>query len=271
MLEPNAPAGSGSPGSPPLIEFEAVSKLYETDAYTIRALDRVDLRIETGEFVAVMGPSGSGKSTLMNIIGCLDRPTSGAYRLEGVEVGEMSDSGRAHIRRAVFGFVFQSYNLIARMPAVKQVELPLLYQNAPNRRQRALEALELVGIADRAWHLPTQLSGGQQQRVAIARSLVVNPRLILADEPTGALDTRTSEEIMTTVRQLADERGITVLLVTHEQDIARYSDRLIRMRDGRIISDLPTSTALAEAPLGPNAGSAAWARSVTGGDANGGT
>ncbi len=230
-----------------LIELSAVSRLYTTEAFTIRALDSVDLSISGGEFVAVMGASGSGKSTLMNIIGCLDRPTSGHYYLDGVDVGGLTDNERAYIRRGVFGFVFQSYNLIARMPAVKQVELPLVYQNAPDRRQRALEALALVGLSDRVEHLPTQLSGGQQQRVAIARSLVVNPRLILADEPTGALDTRASEELMVILRELSDERGITVLLVTHEREIAEHADRLIRMRDGRGVEDAPIRQAFPEA------------------------
>ncbi|MDA1004833.1 MAG: ABC transporter ATP-binding protein [Chloroflexi bacterium] len=220
-----------------MIRFDHVSKTYVTEADTVHALRDVTLEIAGGEFVAIMGQSGSGKSTMMNIIGCLDRPTSGSYSLEGHDVGRLPDAVRAKLRGRAFGFIFQSYNLLPRLSAIEQVELPLIYQRVPNRRALAAEALARVGLADRAHHGPTQLSGGQQQRVAIARSLVVNPRVILADEPTGALDTKTGGEVMTLLSKLVDEQGITVVVVTHEQSVADYTRRALRMRDGTIIED----------------------------------
>lgn len=226
-----------------MIRLEAVTKVYHA-AGNIIALDQVALAINRGEYVAIMGASGSGKSTLMNVVGCLDRPTSGRYLFEGRDVGRMSDDALAGLRSREFGFVFQQFNLLPRMSAVEQVELPLVYQKVRNRRRLAKEALAGVGLADRMWHSPTQLSGGQQQRVAIARALVVNPRVVLADEPTGALDTRTSEEVMDLFTGLVRDHGITVVLVTHEADIAAYADRQVRMRDGHIVEDVRKNDAL---------------------------
>ena len=243
-------AGSDPGGTPArpapraFLTLEGVSKVYRVGEHDIYGLADVNVSIEAGEFVAVMGPSGSGKSTLMNIIGCLDRPTTGDYYLDGVEVSRLPDLSRARLRRMVFGFVFQSYNLIPRSSALQQVELPLMYQRASHRRERAMEALALVGLADRAWQRPSQMSGGKQQRVAIARSLAVNPRIVVADEPTGALDSRTSDEIMEIFTRLTQQRGITVVMVTHEPDVAQFSQRLIRMRDGRIVEDGPTARVL---------------------------
>jgi len=232
------------PGGRAFLSLEGVSKVYRVGEHDIYGLADVSVSIEAGEFVAVMGPSGSGKSTLMNIIGCLDRPTAGDYFLDGVEVSRLPDLSRARLRRMVFGFVFQSYNLIPRSTALQQVELPLMYQRASHRRERAMEALSLVGLADRAWQRPSQMSGGEQQRVAIARSLAVSPRIIVADEPTGALDSRTSDEIMEIFTRLTQQREITVVMVTHEPDVAQFSQRLIRMRDGRIVEDGPTDRVL---------------------------
>jgi len=197
------------------------------------ALNGVSLRIEPREMVSIIGPSGSGKSTLMHIIGCLDKPTSGEYRLEGVQVSKLNDNKLAEIRNKKVGFVFQSFNLLPRNTALDNVELPLIYGGAGNRRQRALQALESVGLAQRAHHRPNELAGGEQQRVAIARALINNPSLILADEPTGNLDTQTSKEIMLLFQKL-NEQGITIVLVTHEADIAAYTQRSIKMRDGKI-------------------------------------
>ena len=227
-------AGSGTP----LISLEDVSKVYRMGEVEVPALQHVDLRIEEGEFVAVMGPSGSGKSTLMNIVGCLDRPTSGRYRLAGAEMGGLSRARLAEVRNREIGFVFQHFNLLPRTSAMENVELPLVYAGLPGRerQERALRALARVGLADRADHQPNQLSGGQQQRVAIARAMVNDPHLILADEPTGALDTRTSMEVMQIFQELG-RAGVTILLVTHEADIGRCAGRMMSMRDGRILSD----------------------------------
>ena len=220
-----------------MINIENISKIYQVGNQQIRALDDVSLKIERGEYLAIMGASGSGKSTMMNVIGLLDRPTSGHYYFEGHDVGRISDDARTNLRSREFGFVFQQFNLLPRMSAIEQVELPLVYQNVHSRRRLAREALIRVGLRERMDHRPTQLSGGQQQRVAIARALVVKPRVVLADEPTGALDTHTSEEVMDILGGLVRDEGITVILVTHEADIAAYADRVVRMRDGHIVED----------------------------------
>ena len=222
-----------------VIEMEALSKVYRTGALTVTALDGVTLSINHGEYVAVMGPSGSGKSTMMNILGCLDIPTSGRYRLDGVPVDGLSEDELAAVRNRKIGFVFQSFNLLPRYDALENVALPLLYAGVPKaeRRRRAQEALERVGLGDRMNHRPGELSGGQRQRVAVARALVTRPSLILADEPTGNLDTATSAEIMRLFGEV-HAAGNTVVLVTHEDDIARYAHRIIRLRDGRIESDI---------------------------------
>ena len=231
-----------------LIELEHVSKIYGADDAEVRALDDVTLSVPAGQFVAVMGASGSGKSTLMNVIGLLDRPTRGTYRLAGRDVGGLSRNELARIRNETLGFVFQSFNLLPRTSARENVELPLLYSGVPTRERsaRALAALARVGLADRALHTPGQLSGGQQQRVAIARALVGNPKLILADEPTGQLDSRASMELMRLLQELV-KGGITIVLVTHELDIGRCAERVITMRDGRIVSDAPQAPASAGA------------------------
>ncbi len=228
----------------PAIEIENLYKTYRLGEVSVEALRDVTLTIERGEFIAVMGPSGSGKSTLMNLLGCLDRPTSGTYRLDGDDVGILTRDALAGIRRKKIGFVFQGFNLLSRMTSLENVELPMIYENIASsvRRARALEALRAVGLLDRERHLPNQMSGGEQQRVAIARAIVNTPSLLLADEPTGNLDSATSIEIMRIFQGLADERGITLVLVTHETDIARYSKRIVRFRDGRIIADEPVRT-----------------------------
>ena len=224
-----------------LIVCRDLVKIYQLGEMEVRALRGVSLTIETGECVAIMGASGSGKSTLMNILGCLDVPTSGTYRLEGTDVSTLGGSRLAEIRNQKIGFVFQNFNLIPRTTARENVQLPLFYRGMPAGEQRALalRALQRVGLADREHHHPAQLSGGQQQRVAIARALVTNPSIILADEPTGNLDSQASREIMDTLTQLNLE-GITIILVTHEADIARYAHRIIMMKDGVIQSDRPT-------------------------------
>jgi putative ABC transport system ATP-binding protein len=224
---------------PPLIEFRRVGKTYGAGEAVVRALERVDLVIREGEFVAIMGPSGSGKSTAMNIIGCLDLPTSGSYRFKGVDVGGLDHSQRALLRRHYIGFVFQGFNLLARTTAVENVELPLIYRGMGLRERRALafEALERVGLKDRAGHTPGELSGGQQQRVAIARAIVTRPAVLLADGPTGNVDTRTSHEIMDLISGLNRDAGISVIMVTHEPDIADYAHRLVRFVDGHIEAD----------------------------------
>lgn len=223
-----------------IIELQDIVKIYQAGDVEVRAVGGVSLIIQPGEFAAIMGASGSGKSTLMNIIGCLDQPTDGLYRLDGTDVSRLSPEERAEIRNEKIGFVFQGFNLLARTSARDNIELPMLYAQPPLRRkeqrERADKALEVVGLTDRADHLPNQLSGGQQQRVAIARSLVMNPSLLLADEPTGNLDTQTGIEIMDAFQTLND-RGITIVMVTHELDIAQYAKRNVVMRDGKILSD----------------------------------
>ncbi len=222
----------------PLIALRGASKVYRTGDVEVAALKGVDFTVEAGEFVAIMGSSGSGKSTMMNILGCLDRPTTGRYLLEGQDVSRLDRTELAVVRNRTLGFVFQSFNLLARTSALENVELPLLYAgvSARERRRRAREALERVGLGERLEHHPRQLSGGQQQRVAIARALVNRPRLLLADEPTGNLDSRTSVEVMVLFQELRRE-GITLVLVTHEPDIAGYAGRVVVMKDGRILSD----------------------------------
>ncbi len=221
-----------------LIEMHDVEKVYRLDGIAVPALRGVSLTIGPGEFVAVMGPSGSGKSTCMNILGCLDRPTTGTYTLDGTDVTTLDDTALARLRSRRLGFVFQSFNLLPRTPAIENVELPLVYAGVPNRREKALAALAAVGLADRADHLPTQLSGGQQQRVAIARALVTEAPIILADEPTGNLDSGTANEIMAIFERLS-RQGITIVLVTHEPDIAAHALRHVQFRDGRIVRDAP--------------------------------
>ncbi|MGH9766931.1 MAG: ABC transporter ATP-binding protein [Blastocatellia bacterium] len=225
----------------PVIKLDHVHKIYKMGDIEVHALRGISLTIRQGEFVAVMGVSGSGKSTMMNIIGCLDQPTRGVYVLDGQDVSKLSKDDRADIRNQKIGFVFQGFNLLARTSAIENVELPMLYAgiDTAERKRRAQEALEAVGLAGRENNHPNQLSGGQQQRVAIARALVNHPTIILADEPTGALDSRTSVEVMEIFQRLNRERGITLLLVTHEHDIAEYARRVIIFRDGKIKSDEP--------------------------------
>lgn len=225
---------------PPLIEFRGVNKVYGSGAAAVHALADVDLVIETGEFVAIMGPSGSGKSTAMNIIGCLDTPTSGNYLFNGHEIGVLHRNQRALIRRHLLGFVFQGFNLLARTTAAENVELPLIYRGlaVDERRELARRALATVGLAGREGHTSGELSGGQQQRVAIARAIVTEPKVLLADEPTGNLDTKTSREIMDLITSLNRDHDMTVVMVTHETDIAAYARRIIRFVDGRIESDV---------------------------------
>jgi putative ABC transport system ATP-binding protein len=225
----------------PLLRVQDLVKTYQVGDVAVRALRGVTLEVEKGEFVAVVGPSGSGKSTFMHILGCLDRPTSGEYWLEDRDVSRLNDDDLSAIRNRQIGFVFQGFNLLARTSAVENVELPLLYGpakvGAAERRKRASAALQAVGLADRAEHHPNQLSGGQQQRVAIARALLNNPSILFADEPTGNLDSRTSVEVMDIFQRLKDERGITIVLITHEQQVAEYGSRIIAFKDGQIVSD----------------------------------
>ncbi len=223
----------------PVVRVENLRKIYTLGEGEVVALGGIDLQIDPGEFVAVMGPSGSGKSTFMQITGLLDNPTSGSYYFEGIDASNLDADARADIRSRRLGFVFQSYNLLPRTSAVENVELPMVYAGVPDaqRRRIALEKMQIVGVDHLAHHHPNQMSGGQQQRVAIARSLVNNPALILADEPTGALDTKTSEDVMRLFQELNTEAGITIMLVTHEPDVARHARRIVTFRDGHILSD----------------------------------
>jgi putative ABC transport system ATP-binding protein len=229
----------------PLIELQAVTKVFGAGDAAVHALAGIDLGIEDGEFVAIMGPSGSGKSTAMNILGCLDAPTAGTYLFKGVDVGRLDRRQRALLRRYFLGFVFQGFNLLGRTSAVENVELPLIYRGTPaaERRRLALQALARVGLAGRERHMPGELSGGQQQRVAIARAIVTAPAVLLADEPTGNLDSRTSREIMDLLVTLNRDQGITVIMVTHEPDMAAYAGRIIHFVDGRIDADARSSKA----------------------------
>jgi len=227
-----------------MIEIENITKVYWMGEVEVHALRGVSLQIEQGEWVAIMGPSGSGKSTLMHVTGCLDTPTSGVYRLGGVEVGHMGDDQLATVRNQQIGFVFQTFNLLARTDALKQVMLPMQYSRdgaripLAEREQRARQALEMVGLGDRMGHQPTELSGGEQQRVAIARALVNSPAIILADEPTGNLDSRSGDEVMEILHRLHEEKGITVVMVTHDEEIGAQARRIVRLRDGLVVDEV---------------------------------
>jgi putative ABC transport system ATP-binding protein len=227
-----------------MIDIRNASKIYQMGNVEVAALQEVNLSVEQGEMLAIMGPSGSGKSTMMNILGCLDIATSGLYSLEGEDVGQMNDNQLAEIRHSKIGFVFQTYNLLPRSSALSNVEMPLMYGNGHNRRDRAMEALDKVGLAHRAQHLPAELSGGEQQRVGIARALVKNPSLLLADEPTGNLDSKSSDDIMSVLQHLNRDEGLTVLMVTHESDIGQHTNRIVSFRDGCVVSDEPVANPL---------------------------
>src|SRR5512137_1636909 len=219
------------------IKIESLTKVYRMGDVEVHALRGIDLEVKKGELISIMGPSGSGKSTMMNIVGCLDTPTSGEYFIDGIEISKLSDDELAVIRNRKIGFVFQSFNLLPRIPAIDQVELPLIYGGGDHRRQRAKDALAAVGLADRMDNKPTELSGGQQQRVAIARALITNPSIILADEPTGNLDSKSGAEIIRILHDLHENNGLTIVMVTHDPDIAAQCERVIHIRDGRILSD----------------------------------
>jgi len=219
-----------------MINLENIVKIYEIGDIQVTAVNGITYHVETGEIVSIMGPSGSGKSTLMNLIGCLDRPTSGKYELDGIDVSQMKEDELAEVRNKKIGFVFQSFNLLPQASATANVELPLVYSGIRDKRQRALDALESVGIGKRASHRPSEMSGGEQQRVALARALVNNPTLILADEPTGNLDSQTSKDIMRLLQQL-NKQGITIVIITHEDDIAAYTQRTLCLRDGKIVEE----------------------------------
>jgi putative ABC transport system ATP-binding protein len=243
VAAPNEPRAAASSGNGSLIDIRDVRKIYVMGTNEVRALAGVDLDVRAGEYLAVMGPSGSGKSTLMNGIGCLDTPSSGSYRLRGTEIRDREDDELARIRNQEIGFIFQTFNLLPRADALHNVELPLIYAGKPakERRARAIEMMELVGLADRMHHRPNELSGGQRQRVAIARALVNNPSIVLADEPTGNLDTKTGQEIMALLDDI-HRKGNTVILVTHEEEIAAHAHRVVRLRDGLIESDVRRPT-----------------------------
>lgn len=245
-----------------MIEVSNLIKTYQMGDVIVPALRGISFTVNDGELIAIMGPSGSGKSTLMNILGCLDQPTSGSYKLDGIDTGTLDDNRLAEIRNHKIGFVFQSFNLLPRTSALEQVELPMIYGRKSNKRQRALDALEAVGLGDRVHHKPKELSGGQQQRVAIARALVMEPSMILADEPTGNLDTHSSEQIMEIFQHLNRERKITVIFVTHEPDIAAHTQRIILIRDGHIGNDAPVAQQVDAAKVLSEMPSDQWTETV---------